>query len=183
MPKRGRMFAGITRQVVISDETHRSLFEAAQDENKYIGELADELICEALLQRQRRVGRSPQRGRAASPPPALPESRAGSTAPRARPGQEASAPVEPQQRGPEPAGGVVSVERLALQTSRAYYKYHCLVCERDWIGGGEEAPLGTVGALPKRCNYQDCRATAWNDPIAATVAREKRRRRHGHAVY
>ena len=74
------------------------------------------------------------------------------------------------------------MERLALMTSRVYYKYHCLVCERDWIGGGEEEIPGAGGALPKRCNYQDCRATAWNDPVAATVAREKRQRHQRHTV-
>ena len=53
MPKRGKMFAGITRQVVISDETHQLLCEAAQHENKYIGELADELL-RSILTRQPR---------------------------------------------------------------------------------------------------------------------------------
>jgi hypothetical protein len=182
MPKRGRMFAGITRQVVISDETHRSLFEAAQDENKYIGELADELICEALLQRQRRLAHPPKINRGPRPPTGLHEPRAGSKEQRHLPGQEAPPPVGQHQRAPETVGERVAVERLALMTSRAYYKYHCLVCERDWIGGGEEETPGGVGALPKRCNYQDCRASAWNEPVAATAAREKRRRRHGHPV-
>jgi hypothetical protein len=53
MPKRGKMFAGITRQVVISDETHQLLCEAAQHENKYLGELADELL-RSILTRQPR---------------------------------------------------------------------------------------------------------------------------------
>ena len=48
VPKRGKMFAGITRQVVISDETHQLLRAAAQRENKYIGELADEILHRAL---------------------------------------------------------------------------------------------------------------------------------------
>ena len=48
MPKHGKMFAGITRQVVISDETHQLLRAAAQRENKYIGELADEILRRAL---------------------------------------------------------------------------------------------------------------------------------------
>jgi len=52
MPKRGKMFAGITRQVVISDETHQLLCEAAQHENKYIGELADEILRSVLARRQ-----------------------------------------------------------------------------------------------------------------------------------
>jgi hypothetical protein len=51
MPRRARMFPGITRQVVISDDTHRLLRKAAERENKYIGELADELIRAALAQR------------------------------------------------------------------------------------------------------------------------------------
>jgi hypothetical protein len=53
MPKRGKMFAGITRQVVISDETHRLLSEAAQHENKYIGELADEILRRVLTRQPR----------------------------------------------------------------------------------------------------------------------------------
>jgi hypothetical protein len=53
MPKRGKMFAGITRQVVISDDTHQLLSEAAQHENKYIGELADEILRSVLTRRQR----------------------------------------------------------------------------------------------------------------------------------
>ena len=48
MPKQGKMFAGITRQVVISDETHQLLCEAAQHENKYMGELADEILRSVL---------------------------------------------------------------------------------------------------------------------------------------
>jgi hypothetical protein len=51
MPKRGKRFAGITRQVVISDETHQLLCEVAQHENKYIGELADEIRCRVLTRR------------------------------------------------------------------------------------------------------------------------------------
>jgi len=90
--------------------------------------------------------------------------------------------VGQQQQAPAHAEEYIPVERLALMTSRAYYKYHCLVCEREWIGGGEEEPPGATGALPKRCNYQDCRATAWNDPVAASVAREKRRCRQGHTA-
>jgi len=52
MPKRGKMFAGITRQVVISDETHQLLCKVAQHENKYIGELADEILRRVLTQQQ-----------------------------------------------------------------------------------------------------------------------------------
>lgn len=52
MPKRGRIFPGITRQVVISDETHQWLAEVAEEDNKYIGELADELLRSALRHRQ-----------------------------------------------------------------------------------------------------------------------------------
>ena len=61
MPKRGRMFAGITRQVVISDETHQLLRAAAQREQKYIGELADEILRRVLTRPPRRPrGREPQ---------------------------------------------------------------------------------------------------------------------------
>jgi len=52
MPKRGKMFEGITRQVVISDETHQLLCAIAQHENKYIGELADEILRRVLTRRQ-----------------------------------------------------------------------------------------------------------------------------------
>ena len=45
------MFPGITRQVVIADDTHRLLQETAKREQKYIGELADELIRLGLAQR------------------------------------------------------------------------------------------------------------------------------------
>jgi hypothetical protein len=51
MSKKGKMFPGVTRQVVISDDTHRLLCEAAQHENKYIGELADEIIRDELARR------------------------------------------------------------------------------------------------------------------------------------
>jgi hypothetical protein len=54
MPKRGRMFAGLTRQVVISDETHQLLREAAQREQKYLGELADEILRRVLTRQPRR---------------------------------------------------------------------------------------------------------------------------------
>ena len=51
MPKHGKIFGGITRQVVISDQTHQLLCEAAQHENKYLGELADEILRSVLTQR------------------------------------------------------------------------------------------------------------------------------------
>jgi hypothetical protein len=51
MSKKGKMFPGVTRQVVISDDTHRILCEVAQHENKYIGELADEIIRYTLARR------------------------------------------------------------------------------------------------------------------------------------
>jgi hypothetical protein len=55
------MFAGITRQVVISDETHQLLRAAAQREQKYIGELADEILRRVLTRPPRRPrGREPQ---------------------------------------------------------------------------------------------------------------------------
>ena len=47
---------------------------------------------------------------------------------------------------------------------------------RVWQGlnrWGEEAQ-DAVHALPKRCNYADCCAYAWNDPVAAVVVRCKR---------
>ena len=182
MPKRSKMFAGITRQVVISDETHRCLFEVAQEENKYIGELADELIREALLQRQARLQRSQEMDRRPRSSAALPGSHGGSEKRHWPPGTEISPPALAQRGTSETTGGSVPVERLALMTSRAYYKYHCLVCDRDWIGGGEEETPGVIEALPKRCNYQDCRAYRWNDPVAAAAAREKRQRRQGRAV-
>jgi hypothetical protein len=53
------MFTGITRQVVISDETYHLLREVAQHHNKYLGELADEILREELcrtgLSRQPRL--------------------------------------------------------------------------------------------------------------------------------
>ena len=51
MSKKGKMFPGVTRQVVISDDTHQLLCEAAQHEKKYIGELADEIIRQELARR------------------------------------------------------------------------------------------------------------------------------------
>jgi hypothetical protein len=68
-----------------------------------------------------------------------------------------------------------AVERLALNAPRVYYKCHCLVCGREWVAGGHDQPQEFV--LPQRCNYDDCRAYAWNDPIAAPAARRKRERR------
>jgi len=58
MPRKGRMFPGVTRQVVIADETHQWLCDIARKENKYIGELADELLRHALATRHRRSPRS-----------------------------------------------------------------------------------------------------------------------------
>jgi len=55
MPKKRRIFPGITRQVVISDDTHQLLSHAAQQEDKYIGELADEIIRHALEDRHKRT--------------------------------------------------------------------------------------------------------------------------------
>lgn len=52
MPKKGRMFPGLTRQVIISEDTHRLLYEEAEYENKYIGELADEILRLVLIRRQ-----------------------------------------------------------------------------------------------------------------------------------
>ena len=58
MSKKGKMFPGVTRQVVISDDTHQLLCEAAQHENKYIGELADEIIRYELARRSLKVQES-----------------------------------------------------------------------------------------------------------------------------
>lgn len=58
MPRKGRMFPGVTRQVVIADETHQWLCDIAREENKYIGELADEILRQALATRPRRIARS-----------------------------------------------------------------------------------------------------------------------------
>lgn len=182
MPKRGKMFAGITRQVVISDETHRCLFEAAQEENKYIGELADELIRDAILERQTRRPHARGMERRPRPSPALPGADGGPVPRHAPPDVQEPPLARAQQEPSAPTGGRAPVERLALLTSRAYYKYHCLVCEREWIGGGEDDTPGSVEALPKRCNYQDCRAYAWNDPEAAAATRAKRQRRERRDV-
>jgi len=70
-----------------------------------------------------------------------------------------------------------SVERLVLRSPRVYYRYRCLVCGRDWIGGGHEEAQDEAYRRPTRCNYADCRAYAWNDPIAAVGARRKRAQR------
>jgi hypothetical protein len=56
------MFAGITRQVVISDETHQLLQAAAQREQKYMGELADEILRRVLTQQRRRPHGCENRG-------------------------------------------------------------------------------------------------------------------------
>jgi hypothetical protein len=75
MPKRGEMFAGITRQVVISDETHQLLRAAAQHENKYLGELADEILRHIPTRQPRESqytnGRRYRHRPAPVPPPAL----------------------------------------------------------------------------------------------------------------
>jgi len=73
-----------------------------------------------------------------------------------------------------------AIERLALRSPRVYYRYRCLVCDREWIGGGVEEAQGTAYPLPTRCNYADCRAYAWHDPVAAAVARRKREQRLAH---
>jgi hypothetical protein len=78
-------------------------------------------------------------------------------------------------RGPVTSDHVV--ERLTLNSPRVYYKFHCLVCERDWIGGGKDEEHTDTRAIPRRCNYADCRASAWNDPVAAPAARRKRMQR------
>ena len=78
-------------------------------------------------------------------------------------------------QGPVPSAH--AVERLTLHSPRLYYKFHCLVCGRDWIGGGKDEGHPDAHELPRRCNYVDCRAGAWNDPIAAPAARRKRMQR------
>ena len=76
-----------------------------------------------------------------------------------------------------PVTSAHTVERLALNSPRLYYKFHCLVCGRDWIGGGKDEEHTDACELPRRCNYVDCRAGAWNDPVAAPAARRKRLQR------
>jgi len=76
-----------------------------------------------------------------------------------------------------PVTSELTVERLALHSPRLYYKFHCLVCGRDWIGGGKDETQTDACELPRRCNYTDCRAGAWNDPVAAPAARRKRMQR------
>jgi hypothetical protein len=55
MPKKTRVFPGLTRQVVVSDDTHQLLAHAAQRENKYMSELADEIIRHALEDRYKQT--------------------------------------------------------------------------------------------------------------------------------
>jgi hypothetical protein len=176
MPKRTRMFPGITRQVVLAEETHRLLREVAEHEQKYIGELADELLREALAQRRQRPLLPPARRRRAAQP--------------SRSAVSLSLPVDGMSLSQTPDPGSLrverlgehathhppaTVERLALHAPRVYYKCHCLVCGREWVAGGHDQPQEFV--MPRRCNYDDCRAHAWNDPIAAPAARRKRERR------
>jgi hypothetical protein len=71
---------------------------------------------------------------------------------------------------------VTTVERLKLRSSRAYYKYRCLVCRREWIAGGKDC-ADEEFLPPRRCNYPDCRSLLWNDPVAAPVARRKQKLR------
>jgi hypothetical protein len=153
VPKRERMFPGITRQVVISNETHHLLARAAAREHKYIGELADELICQALDK-----GRQKSR-------------EARGTTPQ-HPPTERSTPTNL-------APPVTTVERLALNAPRPYYKCHCCVCDREWVVMENAAAAGEDFTPPKRCNYADCRAYVWNDPVAALAARRKREQRLG----
>jgi hypothetical protein len=75
------------------------------------------------------------------------------------------------------AMGEHTVERLLLKAPRPYYRCHCLVCDRDWIAVGKDDTYGEEFSPPKRCNYPDCRADAWNDPVAAPGTRRKREQR------
>src|SRR5262249_375958 len=47
-------------------------------------------------------------------------------------------------------GGERPVERLTLCSPRVYYRYRCLVCEREWMGGGDEETQGKACRLPTR---------------------------------
>lgn len=176
MPKRARMFPGVTRQVVLAEETHRLLRDVAEHEQKYIGELADELLREALAQRRqrsplpltrRRHATQPSQSAVSPPPPVDGMSPPQTTNTRSS--------QEEQLRERETLYPPAAVERLVLHAPRVYYKCHCLVCGREWVAGGHDQPQEFV--LPQRCNYDDCRAYAWNDPIAAPAARRKRERR------
>ena len=159
--KRKRMFRGLTRQIIISEETHQRLSDAARAENKYMGELADELI---------QAGLAPQ--------PSLFPRRPGQDAPPVSP---TSARTTARAVDIPPVDSLRPVERLSLQAPYSFYKLHCLVCDREWISEGRHANQKGVQdegpSFPRRCHYEDCRAYCWNDPIAAPAARRKRERR------
>jgi len=84
--------------------------------------------------------------------------------------------LKPQAAAPS-ALGERTVARLPLRAPRPYYRCHCLVCDRDWIAVGKEGTYAEEFTPPKRCNYPDCRADAWNDPVAAPATRRKREQR------
>jgi hypothetical protein len=75
------------------------------------------------------------------------------------------------------AMGERTVEWIPLRAPRPYYRCRCLVCGRDWIAVGKEGTYAEEFTPPKRCNYPDCRADAWNDPVAAPATRRKREQR------
>jgi PAS domain-containing protein len=77
---------------------------------------------------------------------------------------------------PETAPQAVAIERLKLDSPRAYYKCRCLVCRREWIAGGKDC-ADEEFIPPRRCNYPDCRSLLWNDLVAAPAARRKQERR------
>lgn len=68
-----------------------------------------------------------------------------------------------------------AIQKLDLNSDAAYYRYKCLVCDREWISSVRLKP-GEQVTHPRRCNFDDCRTTLWHDPAGAAYARAKRHR-------
>lgn len=68
-----------------------------------------------------------------------------------------------------------AIVKLNLNSDAAYYRYKCLVCDREWISS-VRLKSGEQVTHPRRCNFDDCRTTLWNNPIGAAYAKTKRRR-------
>jgi hypothetical protein len=68
-----------------------------------------------------------------------------------------------------------AILKLNLNSDAEYYRYKCLVCEREWISSVRLKP-GEQVTHPRRCNFEDCRTTLWDDPAGAEYTRVKRRR-------
>lgn len=68
-----------------------------------------------------------------------------------------------------------AILKLNLNSDAEYYRYKCLVCEREWISSVRLKP-GEQVTHPRRCNFEDCRTTLWDDPSGAEYTRAKRRR-------